>query len=169
MQGDSTMNKPKPPGWLMILKMAFDYAVSMLSPDQQKMFRRGLILVGGLLVFLGGGGGFVMATGFTNIFDRSPVPGATADPVQVQVIEVVPRAPGTDPRFALDFCNDPVTKAEPPGPVDPERITLTRGTDTLSWTGVETAPAYYQPYNEQGKPVDMTPASVACFKRKAAR
>lgn len=112
---------------------------------------------------------------FTNVLmepvQEAPYLEHVTDPLLPDAgITILARAPGTDPKFALNFCNDPATKAEAPAPVpeDGGRITLTRGLDTLSWPGYASLTARYQTTNE-GSDVDMTPASVACFQKKAGR
>lgn len=99
----------------------------------------------------------------------APVVGPAFDEVLPDAgITILARAPGTDPLFALNFCNDPATRVEMPGPVDDGRITLSRGTDTLSWAGNNALTAYYQSATE-GVPVDMTKQAAECFTKKAKR
>lgn len=83
-------------------------------------------------------------------------------------ITILARAPGTDPKFALDFCNHPATTvARPRFPV-PEasgQLVASRGTDTLTWQGPGTVTALYETKDES-TPIDITPEAIACMTKK---
>lgn len=128
----------------------------------------------GMLVELFGAGTVGSAVAFVlfaNVLmaplQDAPLAGPLFDKALPDEVNIVARAPGTDPAFALNFCNDPATKVERPlfpVPEDAGRLTATRGTDTLSYPGTGST-AWYATGTE-GRGIDVTPAAVECFRKK---
>lgn len=140
-----------------------ELAFRALTPEERAEFKRLLIKIAMALVG---------ATGLLTWFVVVPAlnqAGAPTPPTTASTeINVVARAPGTDSKFALNFCNDPATTvARPRFPV-PEasgQLVASRGTDTITWQGPGTVTALYETKDES-RPIDITPDAVACLLRK---
>lgn len=136
------------------------------SPTERDHFR-------GMLVELGIPSIFAVLL-FTNVLmgplQDAPGVGPAFDKAlpDTNPVNLLARAPGTDPKFALNFCNDPATTvARPRFPV-PEasgQLVASRGTDTLTWQGPGTVTALYETKDES-TPIDITPDAVACLVKK---
>ena len=97
----------------------------------------------------------------------APVLGPVFDEALPDGINIVARAPGTDPAFALNFCNDPATKVERPlfpVPEDAGRLVATRGTDNINYSGTGGTARYET--SSEGRDIDITPAAVDCLRKK---
>lgn len=141
----------------------FELAFRALSPEEQAELKR---LIVKMLM------GIVAATGLLTWFVVVPAlnqAGAPTPPTTAaDEVNVVARAPGTDPKFALNFCNDPATTVSRPRFPVPEasgQLVASRGTDTLTWQGPGTVTALYETKDES-RPIDITPDAVACLVKK---
>lgn len=141
----------------------FELAFRALSPDEQAELKRlaikmllGIVAGTGLLTW------FVVVPALNQA--GAPTPPTTAS----DEINVVARAPGTDPKFALNFCNDPATVVQRPRFPVPEasgQLVATRGMDTITWQGPGTVTALYETKDES-RPIDITPEAVECLVKK---
>ena len=130
----------------------------------------------GMLVEVFGAGTIASAVAFilfANVLmgpvQDAPAVGPLADAVLPDQVHILARAPGTDPKFALNFCNDPATTVSRPRFPVPEasgQLVASRGTDTLTWQGPGTVTALYETATES-TPIDITPDGVACLTKKA--
>lgn len=151
--------------WFLLLDDVQWFLKTGLTPEQERhafgILRAVLLRVG----LVGGLGGIVLAWGAITATSQagiSAVPGATTD-----AINIVARAPGTDPAFALNFCNDPATVVSRPRFPVPEQdggLEASRGTDTLTWPGFGVSARYQT--STDGRDIDITPKAVECLKGK---
>lgn len=90
-------------------------------------------------------------------------------------IKTIAREPGVGFDTLL-FCNDPATRVHGPTlpvPEDAGRLIAERGLEIVNWPGQGSIAAMHFYTDSQGinksEPVEMTPASAACFEKKAKR
>lgn len=141
------------------------FIVGAVDNSEERAHFRGMLLELGIPIT-------IVTLVFTNFImgpiQGTPVVGPVIDAALPDEVNILARAPGTDPKFALNFCNDPATTvARPRFPV-PEasgQLVASRGTDTLTWQGPGTVTALYETKDES-TPIDITPDAVACLTAK---
>lgn len=140
----------------------FELAFHALTPTEQAELKRLLLKMAMALV-----AGTGLLTWFVIVPALNQVGAPTPPTTAASEVNVVARAPGTDPAFALNFCNDPATQVTRPRFPVPEQngaLEASRGTDTLTWPGYGVS-AHYQTVSE-GRDIDITPAAVDCLRKK---
>jgi hypothetical protein len=133
-----------------------------LTPLEQAELKR-LVLKMVVAVVMGTG----LLTWFVIVPGMNQAGGPTPPTTAADEVNIVARAPGTDPAFALNFCKDPATTVTRPRFPVPEQngsLEASRGTDTLTWPGFGVT-ARYQTSSE-GRDIDITPAAVDCLQKK---
>lgn len=139
-----------------------ELAFRALSPTEQAELKR-LVLKMALAVVAGTG----LLTWFVVVPAMNQVGAPTPPTTAASEVNVVARAPGTDPAFALNFCKDPatvVTRPRFPVPEQNGALEASRGTDTLTWPGYGVSARYQT--SSDGRDIDITPAAVECLQKK---
>lgn len=141
----------------------FELAFHALTPAEQAELKR--LIVKMVMAIIGATGLF---TWFVVVPALNTAGAPTPPTTAADEVNIVARAPGTDPKFALNFCNDPATTVSRPRFPVPEaagQLVASRGTDTITWQGPGTVTALYETKDES-RPIDITPDAIACFVKK---
>jgi len=156
---------------LALMPHTRQFIVGAVDDAQERAHFRGMLVELGLSA---SAVGLVFTVLFTNILmgpvQDAPVVGPLADKAlpDTNPVNILARAPGTDPKFALNFCNDPATVVQRPRFPVPEasgQLVASRGTDTLTWQGPGTVTALYETKDES-TPIDITPEAITCLTKK---